>query len=88
MYQARICRLCGKTVSTANFPIVEGSPGNSGYRGLPAADNPAEIESIRGVKTEGVLTNLMERKLIQEVGRKKGRGGRFYMEQLRTSCSI
>jgi segregation and condensation protein B len=34
----------------------------------------AEIESIRGVKTEGVLTNLMERKLIQEVGRKEGPG--------------
>lgn len=34
----------------------------------------AEIESIRGVKTDGVLSNLMERKLVQEVGRKEGPG--------------
>ncbi|KKM08840.1 hypothetical protein SY88_22330 [Clostridiales bacterium PH28_bin88] len=34
----------------------------------------AEIEQIRGVKVEGVLTTLMERKLIREVGRKEGPG--------------
>ncbi|WP_227766112.1 SMC-Scp complex subunit ScpB [Zhaonella formicivorans] len=34
----------------------------------------AEIESIRGVKVDGVLNNLIERNLVQEVGRKEGPG--------------
>lgn len=34
----------------------------------------AEIESIRGVKVEGVLANLLERNLVQEVGRKESPG--------------
>ncbi|MDS1030656.1 SMC-Scp complex subunit ScpB [Bacillota bacterium LX-D] len=34
----------------------------------------AEIEMIRGVKADGVLTNLMERNLVQEVGRKDSPG--------------
>lgn len=33
-----------------------------------------EIELIRGVKVDGVVSTLMERNLIQEVGRKKGPG--------------
>lgn len=34
----------------------------------------AEIEFIRGVKIDGVLTNLLERNLVTEVGRKEGPG--------------
>lgn len=34
----------------------------------------AEIEAIRGVNVEKVLTSLMERNLIQEVGRKESPG--------------
>lgn len=34
----------------------------------------AEIEAIRGVKVEGVLANLLERNLVQEVGRKDAPG--------------
>lgn len=34
----------------------------------------AEIEAIRGVKVDHLLTNLLERNLIQEVGRKETPG--------------
>jgi len=34
----------------------------------------AEIEQIRGVKVEGVLTSLLDKKLAREVGRKEGPG--------------
>jgi segregation and condensation protein B len=34
----------------------------------------SEIESIRGVNVEGVLTTLLERGLVRQVGRKEGPG--------------
>lgn len=34
----------------------------------------AEIEEIRGVKIDGVLATLLEKKLVQDVGRKSGPG--------------
>jgi len=34
----------------------------------------AEMEQIRGVKVDGVVNTLMEKKLIQEIGRKEGPG--------------
>jgi segregation and condensation protein B len=34
----------------------------------------AEIEEIRGVKVDGVLSTLLEKKLVQDVGRKSGPG--------------
>jgi len=34
----------------------------------------AELESIRGVKVSGVLSHLLENKLVVEVGRKEGPG--------------
>jgi segregation and condensation protein B len=34
----------------------------------------ADIEEIRGVKIDGVLSTLLERKLVQDVGRKNGPG--------------
>ncbi len=34
----------------------------------------ADMEHIRGVKVDGVVNTLMEKKLIQEVGRKEGPG--------------
>jgi len=34
----------------------------------------AEIEQVRGVKVEGVLAGLIDKKLVREVGRKEGPG--------------
>lgn len=34
----------------------------------------AEIEEIRGVNTDGVMGTLLEKKLVQDVGRKSGPG--------------
>lgn len=34
----------------------------------------AEIEQVRGVKVEGVLASLLDKKLVREVGRKEGPG--------------
>lgn len=34
----------------------------------------AEIEEIRGVKIDGIMGNILEKKLVQDVGRKSGPG--------------
>ena len=38
-----------------------------------------EIEEIRGVNTDKILRRLLERDLIQEVGRKKSSADLYYM---------
>ena len=40
----------------------------------------AEIEQIRGVRSDSALNNLLERELICEMGRKEGPVDPFYME--------
>ena len=44
---------------------------------LPPTDTKAEIEAIRGVDVDGVITTLMERNLIRAVARKDFREDRF-----------
>lgn len=47
-----------------------------------------EIEEIRGVNSDKILRRLLERDLIQEIGRKKSSADRFCTGRRRYFCNV